>query len=447
MSSEESSLLQFTRYMHVAMRREWHDNWHQAEICAALERVVLGTVKRLIINVPPRSGKTELAVKMFMAWGMGINPASQFIHASYSKRLAAANTYAVRGMMQTEAYQAIFPVGLKEDSKAKDEFRTASGGVVYASGMAGTITGYGAGGMGKDFAGALIVDDPLKPGEVASDVVREGVNDWFQSTLESRKNSPQTPIIIIMQRLHERDLSGFLLAGGNGEEWTHLNIPARNEAGDSFWPRQFPAEMLDRLERTNPYVFAGQYMQRPTPPGGGDFKPQAIKIIDSAPAALSWFRAWDLAATTRKTSDYTASVRMAEQEGLIYIDGIDNFRGGPDEVEALILQRAKLDLQTRISIPQDPGQAGVSQKAALSRKLQGHDFVFSPESGDKRARAAPFAAQVNVGNVRIVNGPHVTEYLHQLETFPVGAHDDMVDASSRAYAALITQSTYTLSNL
>src|SRR5690554_6309978 len=281
-------------------------NWHQAAICDALERVVLGITNRLIINMPPRSGKTELAVINFISWCMGNFPESEFIHASYSERLAAANTYAVRAIMQHEAYQSIFPhTLLAGDSKAKDEFRTAQGGIVYATGAEGTITGYGAGGMTPRFKGAIVIDDPHKAGEANSPTMRKNVIDWFSTTMESRKSSPHTPIIIVMQRLHEEDLSGWLLGGGNGERWEHLNIPAVQENGDSFWPQQFPIEMLNRLRDTNSYVFSGQYMQTPAPLGGGVFKAEWIRHWSVLPELDYRVIYADTAQKTAEQNDYS----------------------------------------------------------------------------------------------------------------------------------------------
>ena len=233
-----TDLLEFSKCMFRARKHaDFKDNFHQHQICSALEKVVIGKIKRLIINVPPRAGKTELAVVNFISWCMGNFPDSEFIHASYSKRLATNNTYQARAIMQHEVYGEIFgSIGLSRDSTAKDEFRTDTGGIVYATGSDGTITGYGAGKMRKTFGGAIIIDDPHKAGEANSDVMRQNVIDWFSTTLESRKNSPDTPIILIMQRLHENDLSGFLLNGGNGERWDHLNIPAATpDMQKSFW--------------------------------------------------------------------------------------------------------------------------------------------------------------------------------------------------------------------
>lgn len=431
-----SDFYTFTQKMFLARKGvEMRLNFHQRLICEALEKVVLGKTKRLIINIPPRSGKTEISVLNFVAWATGLFPDSEWIHVSYSKRLASNNTYGIREIMRNEAYKEIFPyVEIKSDSDAKDEFRTNYGGIIYATGSDGSITGRGAGGMSGRFQGGIIIDDPHKPGEANSELVRSGVLNWFQETLESRKNNPDTPIIVIMQRLHEEDLAGWLINGGNGEEWETLVIPAINEDGTSFWERQFPLEMLERLERTNPYVFAGQYLQLPAPKDGGTFKPANIQIIDALPHGIKWIRGWDLASTVKKTSDYTSSTKLGIKDGVTYIADVHRFKGTPDEVENTITQKANIDgRDTLISLPQDPGQAGIYQKNALSRALSGYTFEFTPESGDKQTRASPFASQVNVGNVKMLRGEWNDEFIKEMQMFPNGKHDDMIDSTSRAY--------------
>lgn len=435
-----ASLYRYAQVMIKATGRDYVDAMHIKEICCKLTDVVLGKCPRLIINLPPRAGKTEIAVKLFISWCMGLNPACQFIHTTYSHRLAASNASQIRGYMLHPVYQEMFGYDnanapkLSEDSRAKDEFRTVQGGCVYSAGAGGSITGFGAGSYGGSFAGAIVVDDIHKAKDAQSDIVRQSTIDWFANTLESRKNSPDTPIIVVGQRLHESDLAGWLLQGGNGEEWELLKIAAINNEGKSFWEEQFPLEMLQRMEQVNPYVFAGQYMQDPAPKGGGDFKVDEVEIVDSLPEGLTFVRGWDLAATVKKTSDYTASVKMGVKDGIIYVTDVFRFKGRPEVVEKHIVATAKEDgLATTQSIPQDPGQAGVAQKRYLSRRLSGFIFEFSTESGDKRSRAAPFAAQVNVGNVRLLRGPWNNEFLHEMSTFPLGANDDMVDAASRAF--------------
>jgi len=416
-------------------------NWHQAKICDALERVLIGKTKRLIINIPPRSGKTEFAVVNFMAWAMGIFPDSEFIHASYSKRLAAGNAFAVREIIQSDpAYRQIFPwVTLRADSAAKDEFRTKSGGIVYATGSGGTITGVGAGKMRENFGGAIIIDDPAKPGEATSEVQRQNVIDWFQMTMESRRNSPDTPIIVIMQRLHEEDLTGFLLDGGNGEEWDHVVIPAMDDDGKSFWPAQFPTEMLERQEAASRYVFAGQYMQNPVPRGGGMFQRDWFEIIPAAPSGCTWVRAWDFAASEGTDSDWTAGCLMGRApDGRFVIADMARIRGTPAKVERLLVNTASQDgRHVKGSIPQDPGQAGKSQVAYMIKQLSGFNYRSSPETGDKQTRAEPMAAQAEVGNVLLVKGEWTKTFIDEICAFPVAKHDDQVDAASRAFNELI----------
>lgn len=444
-----SNFYDFVQLMYFAQhKRKMLNASHHKPICDALTRVILGKTKRLIINVPPRSGKTLFVSQMFPAFCMGLNPASNFILTSYSKTLASNNTYMIRELMRHEVYQSIFsdtkPV-IKDDSQARDEFRTEAGGMVYGVGSGGTITGKGAGAMGDMFAGAILIDDISKPNDALSETMRASTIEWFRGTLESRRNSPDTPIIIIMQRLHEQDLSGWLLGGGNGEEWELLKIAAINDDGSSFWEEQFPVDMLKRLESASPYTFAGQYQQEPSPRGGGFFKPHNIEIIDTLPAGVKWVRGWDLAATA-DGGDWTAGAKLGIKDDVIYIADMVRIQGAPDEVEKLIVTNAKLDgfLQ---SIPQDPGAAGKSQVAYLSKKLQGTKFKFSPESGGKTTRAEAIASQINVGNMRMIRAPWNEVLMHELASFPKGAHDDCVDALSRAYNELLDGSSYSLKNL
>lgn len=434
-----ASLYDFVRWMYRAQHNKTIvPASHHSLVCSALERVIRGKTKRLIINIPPRSGKTLLVSQLFPAFWMGLNPASNFILTSYSKTLASNNTYAVREIMRHEAYQWLWrdtKPQIKDDSQARDIFRTNANGMVYGVGSGGTITGIGAGDMGNTPAGCIIIDDPIKPDEALSDTVRNSTIEWFRGTLESRKNSPDTPIVVVMQRLHELDLAGWLESGGNGEEWDVIKIPALKDDGTSFWERQFPVEMLRRLEKSSPYTFAGQYMQEPSPRGGGFFKPYNIDIIDTLPEGVKWVRGWDMAATANG-GDWTCGAKLGVKNDVIYIADVRRVQGSPDEVERLIVNTAKMDdcLQ---SIPQDPGAAGKSVVAYMSKKLHGAKFKFSLESGDKATRAEPLASQINIGNARMLKADWNESFVHELASFPNGAHDDQVDAASRAYSELM----------
>ena len=436
----QEDLYFFSRYMFKERRKyKWLHNWHHRVVCDALMRVFRGETKRLIINIPPRYSKTELAVINFMAWCFGKVPDSEFIHVSYSATLAANNAFQTRNLVQEDAYKKVFPdFRLRDDSKAKDDWRTAKGGVCYSQGTGGTITGFGAGKFRDSFGGAIIIDDPHKASEARSDTVRKGVIEWFQNTLESRTNSPDTPIIVIMQRLHEEDLAGWLLDGGNGEEWEHLELSAIQPDGSALWPAKHSIEVLNRMELAAPYVFSGQYRQRPSPPAGGFFKPDNIEIVDALPAeVVKEVRAWDLASSENE-GDFTAGPRMLKtKENIIYI--VDMVRGqwGPDGVERTIKQTAQIDGKAvSIRLPQDPGQAGKSQAKNFVTMLTGFDVKAETVSGDKITRAQPFAAQVNIGNVRMLRGEWNKALIEELRNFPNGKHDDQVDGCSDAFTEL-----------
>jgi predicted phage terminase large subunit-like protein len=434
------------RMFHARRGFRWAHNWHHAAICDALTRVFRGEKKRLVINIPPRYSKTEIAVVSWIAWALGHYPDAEFIHTSYSATLASSNAFAAKLLVQSEEYRDIFPgVHIRDDAKAKAHWMTTEGGVVYATGSGGTITGFGAGKMRPGFGGAIIIDDPHKADEADSDTVRKGVIDWFQNTLESRKNSPETPIVVIMQRLHESDLAGFLLAGGNGEAWEHLRIPAIGEDGAALWEAKHDLATLRTMERASPYVFAGQYQQRPAPLEGGEFKPDRIEVVDAVPAGTRLVRAWDLAGT-KGGGDWTAGGLLGvAPDGRYVIADVVRVQESPEGVEATIRATATRDgAGVTVAIPQDPGQAGKAQVRALTRLLAGFPVSSKPVSGDKVTRARPLAAQINVGNVTLVRGAWNAALLEEMRNFPNGAHDDQIDALSLAFDELTGASTSVL---
>jgi len=435
-------LYTFSRWMFLQRRGyPWQRAPHHRLICDALMRVYRGECTRLIINIPPRYSKTEL-VKCFMAWATGRNPDSEWIYTSYSGRLAAASSWDVRGMLQHPAYREIFPeVALRDDSQARDEWRTTAGGIVYAVGTGGTITGYGAGKHRPGFGGGIVIDDPHKADEARSDTIRRGVVDWFPNTLESRKNDPErTPIVLIMQRLHEEDLAGWLLAGGNGEKWEHLCLSAWTDDGAPLWPEKHSADELRRMERAAPYVFAGQYRQRPAPPEGGVIKPDLLVEVDAVPpGVVAWCRGWDLAASDDVGSAYTAGVKVGRlADGRFVLAGAVREQFTTDQRDRLIKTTADNDgAGVRQSLPQDPGQAGKSQVLHFAKLLAGHAVHFSPESGDKVTRADPLASQINAGNVLAVRGPWLKPWKDEARLFPNGKFKDQVDAAARGFNALL----------
>lgn len=198
---------------------------HHKVIQETLDRVIDGEIKRLIINVPPGYTKTELATINMMGRGLALNNRARFMHLSYSHNLALLNSSTTRNMIKSQAYQAMWPMSLRDDADSKAMWWTEHGGGVYASSAAGQVTGFRAGHMEDGWQGALIIDDPVKPDDAYSEVVRDGVNSRFNETIKSRLAVETTPMIVIMQRIHYHDLSGYLLRGGSGEMWHHLNLP------------------------------------------------------------------------------------------------------------------------------------------------------------------------------------------------------------------------------
>lgn len=290
----ESSTLNFTRYFfkHQYGKRFVVGNHHR-QIGEHLDKVISGEIKRLIINMPPRYGKTEQAVKNFMANGLAINPEARFIHLSYSDDLALDNSEGVKDIINLEEYKQLFPnVRIKPGSDSKKKWYTTKGGGVYATSAAGQVTGFGAGrvddvddfdfieaGKGR-FSGALIIDDPIKPEEADSDTVRTRINNRWDSTIKNRVNSRNTPIIVIMQRLHPEDFVGYLLAQ-SPEEWTVLTLPAiqTDEEGkeSALWEFKQTLTELYKLRKENEIVFDRQYMQNPQPLEGILFHKKDLK--------------------------------------------------------------------------------------------------------------------------------------------------------------------------
>ena len=218
----QRSLMFHTRYFFMKNhKRKFVVNEHHKIIVDALEKIASGDITRLIINIAPRYGKTELAVKNFISWCLSNNPSAKFIHLSYSDDLALDNSEEVKNMVLSDDFQAMYPeLKLKSDSKSKKKWYTTSGGGVYATSASGQVTGFGAGSVDdekeidetisdfnklENFGGAIIIDDPIKPDDVYT-VVRDRVNQKFDSTIRNRVNSRKTPIIIIMQRLDPLDL-------------------------------------------------------------------------------------------------------------------------------------------------------------------------------------------------------------------------------------------------
>ena len=281
------SLLFFTRYFFKeGNKKKFVVNHHHEEIAKTLEKVITGEITRLMINMPPRYGKSELAVKMFIAHSLALNPSAKFIHLSGSSELALDNSEAIRDTVTSKEFSELYPhVTLSKSTTGKKKWYTTKDGGVYATSAGGQITGFGAGSFYDDekdldefteiekkegFGGAIVIDDPIKPEEAESATIRDRVNNRYDTTIKNRVNSRKTPIIIIMQRLHPNDLCGHILKTSL-EDWHVLKIPAISEENGirkALWPYKHTLEELDDLRGQTPLsvvTFDRQYQQNPKP--------------------------------------------------------------------------------------------------------------------------------------------------------------------------------------
>ncbi|MCK5132685.1 MAG: DNA-packaging protein [Candidatus Sabulitectum sp.] len=260
---------------------------HHKVIQDALDRTMLPPddpkfISRLIINVSPGYTKTEMASINYMARGLAINPMARFLHLSYSDKLVLLNSGITREIVKSAAYQSMWPVTVKADTDSKKIWHTDKNGGITATAAGGQVTGFRAGHMDPDrFTGALIIDDPVKPDDAYSETIREAVNNGYNETIASRVALETVPIIVIMQRIHWSDLAGYLLRGGSGEKWHHLNLPIIIDNEDEYpdeythgipmphnlpngwlWPFKHNAKHEVAL-RAHRRKFAAQCMQKP----------------------------------------------------------------------------------------------------------------------------------------------------------------------------------------
>lgn len=430
----ENDLLFFTRYIYKENhRRKFIIAPHLVLITNALQDVVNGKTKRLIINIPPRYGKTELAVKCFISWCIAKNPQSKFIHLSYSSDLALDNSSQTKEYIESKAFQDLWECELKQDAKGKQKWFNKDGGGVYATASGGAITGFGAGvAESKMFAGAIIIDDPIKPDDAQSDLKRGGINERYNSTIRSRVNDRDTPIIVIMQRLHEDDLSGFLLSGGSGEEWTHLCLPALNENNEPLWEEKHSFEELEQIRQSNRYNFAGQYMQQPSPEEGGEWRKEWFTIMDKSEIPLQSLK-WELiidGAYTKDTKNDPSGFQICAKwnNNLVIFSSIDKYLEMPELIKFIPnhIGASGLPISMTLVEPKASGKS-IVQIIRQETKLNVSEIKTKFVNSSKIENARACSSYIESGRIILVKGSWNEHFLHQVATFPNGKHDEHVD--------------------
>ena len=438
-------------------KKAWHivepsielsTNWHHKYLCDILqeeaERIIANKpkTKDIVINIPFRSTKSLLVTVMFPVWSWIRNPKFRFITASYSAELSIEHSTRSRDIINSpwfkDRWGELFHI--KKDQNLKSRYENNFLGVRRATSVGGTVTG-----QGGDF---LIVDDPVSPQNAASEIERENANEWYRTTFYSRLNNPLTGIrIVIMQRIHDNDLSGFLLYDNTSRlKYKHICIPAElsddvkpqklekyYDKNGLFWTDRFSKTILDDYKQAlGSYGYAGQLMQTPTPLNSGMIKAEWLKIDK--------FKMMEVGEKT--TVDfvidpaYTASEKNDPSALLAYIfkdnkwqiiDCVNVRKEFPELVKFIPQWVQKNGYSNRSRIYVEPKASGKSIVQTLQKETGLNVREDKPPSKDKVARVQDISASLESGRVSLLNGKWNEEFIQQLVKFPSAKHDDMVD--------------------
>lgn len=450
------NLVCFTKFT----KPDYEVNWHHELVGTKLTGVLEGRIRRLMIFLPPQNGKSELVSRRFPAFVFGRKPETRIIACSYGDSLAQDMSRDVQKIMDSSEYRILFPDTRLAESRDTEKRTQGQFGIVghrgyyIAAGVGGAITG-----KTSDIG---IVDDPIKNREEAeSEVYRDRVWEWYKSAFMTRQFGNTGAIIICLTRWHEDDLAGRLLRvaadNADADQWEVVRLPALSETagkyrgkGEPLWPEKYPLEDLRRRRAgMGEYDWSALYQQQPAPSGGGLFKEEwfADKFVDAAPIVARRARGWDTAAT-EGGGDFTVGVRIAEANGIFYIEDVVRGQWSPAVAEAQMILTAELDGPIAIREEQEGGSAGKTVIEARTKTFAGRDYQGVSVTGSKVTRSKPFRVQCEAGNVRIVRdrGRGGVEgrgwnrdYIKELCGFPTALHDDQVDGSSCAFNAVLLE--------
>lgn len=411
-----------------------------------LEAVTSGEIKRLLINVPPGTMKSLLTGVFWPAWEWGPKgmPSMRYVCGSHKEPLAIRDGMKMRRLIQSDWYQRLWPITMAGDQNAKTRFENTSTGFRMASAVK-SMTG--------ERGDRVVIDDPHNVEGATSDTERETTCREFRETIPTRLNNPdRSAIVVIMQRLHERDVAGMILEDGLGYE--HLMLPMeyeparscstsigftdwRTEQDELLFPERFTRESVDQLKMVlREYGAAGQLQQRPAPRGGGLIKVDRLEI--GVPNKITRaVRYWDKAGTAGAGA-YTAGVLVGvDADSRYWVLDVVRGQWAAPERERMIKQTAEADGKAfPVWIEQEPGSGGKESAESTVRMLAGWNIHADRVTGDKATRAEPLAAQIDAGNVRIKHGEWNRTFIDECATFPSGRYKDQVDAASGAFVKL-----------
>jgi predicted phage terminase large subunit-like protein len=422
----------------------YYENWHVHAIIHKLELVRRGKIRRLIINVPPRSMKSTICSVAFPAFMLGHDPTKRFICISYGSDLAIKLGNDCREIISSSWYRQLFPdTRISSLKNAETEFATSRFGFRISTSIEGTLTGRG--------GDIIILDDPIKPIDAFSDSKRERVNNSFVNTILSRLDDKRAgSIIIVMQRLHEDDLVGRLLREAP-EEWHVLSLSAIAEqeeriqigeqryhvrrVGDLLHAEREPLSVLESYRRQiGSEVFAAQYQQSPVPREGAMIKRAWPKRHDRLPERNSSARiiqSWDTAIKGNEQANYSVCTTWFYQDRRYYL--IDVFRDRVDYPRLKLQATASAKLhKPNVILVEDAGLG-----TALAKELHdaGLPAIAVKPQFDKRTRMSIQSAKFESGHVLLPTAaPWLDDFELELFSFPGGRYDDQVDSVSQALA-------------
>jgi predicted phage terminase large subunit-like protein len=458
----------------------WRDGWPIEAVAEHLQAVVDGDIKRLIINIPPRMGKSSITSVALPAWTWAqpdrsptSGPGVQFLHASYANQLSLRDSVKSRRLIESPWYQKMWGSRFKlnSDQNTKSRFSNDQGGERLITSIGAAVTGEG--------GSIIVIDDPNAAGEAFSDAIIETTIDWWDSTMSTRLNDPKTgAYIIIQQRLAENDLTGHVLSKDVGE-WTHLCLPMRyepdrsfvssigwtdprKEEGELLWPDRFGEAQVKGLERTlGPFASAGQLQQRPEPAGGGVIKREWWQLWDEAsfPPMDFIVASLDTAYTIKTSNDYSAlsvwgvftsetkatAGRMVDANGRpMYVDR--TYAEPAPKVMLMHAWQVRMELHELVEKVAKTAKAlkidkliienkaaGISVSQELRRLYGNENFavqLYDPKSQDKLSRLYSVQHLFAEGMIFAPDRTWADQLITQVGQFPKGKHDDLVDTVS-----------------
>ena len=425
-------------------KKEYDFAYHVAILCSIIEKVHAGEIQNVVINIPPRYYKTEHISILFPAWCYAKNTRCNFIITSYSDELALKNSNNVKRIISSVPYEQMFGKTLGKEESAKKLWSTIHGGGLRAASAGSSITGFGAGTSNEDqFGGCLIIDDPNKANDDKSEVMLEKVVNNYENTLSTRLNSKKTPVVVIMQRIHEKDLAGHLLSGRSvSGKFEHIRLEALKEkdaskydsrtVGKALYPKKHNEAKLLEMQKANPYLYAGQFQQRPSPLEGNMVKRKDLRFYNSKPEEFEYvIHSVDMNFKKDGVSNACISTYGISPPKVYLLEQSLGKWSFPDAVESI---------RQHISSMQKYHAMIIEKKAngeALIAVLENegfHSVIGIDCDKSKTYRLSEVSTFYAAGNVWYPSEnlcPWITEHIHEVLTFPNAANDDRVDCETQ----------------